>query len=159
MIENILDLATKSQKTKQILTPILNDCEDTHKLYGILKVINEIKLDESCLVSEILNFCLKEDEEHFVKENFDEDVLSLFLSLKQLEKYSTQNLAEAENFRMMLFAISKDIRVIIIKLCLLLYELRNLEKIESDKDKIRLIEVREIYAPLAGKIGLKLYKK
>ncbi len=158
MIENILDLATKSQKTKQILTPILNDCEDTHKLYGILKVINEIKLDESCLVSEILNFCLKEDEEHFVKENFDEDVLSLFLSLKQLEKYSTQNLAEAENFRMMLFAISKDIRVIIIKLCLLLYELRNLEKIESDKDKIRLIEVREIYAPLAERLGLNFIK-
>ena len=158
MIEKILKLTTKNKAVQEILTPVLKSCPHLQHLYGILKIINEIKLDESCLISEILNFCLDEEKEGFVKEQFNEDVLSLFLSLKQLEKYSTQNLAEAENFRMMLFAISKDIRVIIIKLCLLLYELRSLKKIENDLEKIRLIEVREIYAPLAERLGLNFIK-
>lgn len=158
MIEKILKLTTKNKVVQEILTPVLKSCPHLQHLYGILKIINEIKLDESCLISEILNFCLDEEKESFVKEQFNEDVLSLFLSLKQLEKYSTQNLAEAENFRMMLFAISKDIRVIIIKLCLLLYELRSLKKIENDSEKIRLIEVREIYAPLAERLGLNFIK-
>lgn len=48
--------------------------------------------------------------------------------------------------------------MIIIKLCLLLYELRSLKKIENDSEKIRLIEVREIYAPLAERLGLNFIK-
>lgn len=157
MIEKILNLTTKDISKRHLLTLILEKNTDLEKLYDILLVISELKLDESCFISQILNYCLDQQDEEFVKGNFSEDIYDLFLSLKQLDQYSTQNLNEAENFRMMLFAISNDIRVIVIKLCMLLQELRSLKEI-NDKLKIRLVEVREIYAPLAERLGLNFIK-
>ena len=156
MQDKILDFIENEdikQKLKQI------QVSNEENLHSILLVLNELKLDQSCFVAQILNFCLDESEEseQFALE-FGEDVVFLFSSLKQLEKYSTQNLNEAENFRMMLFAISKDIRVIIIKLCVLLQKLRSLEKVQTEEEKQSLIEVREIYAPLAERLGLNFIK-
>ena len=161
MIQKILELAKiEQEKDKEKLSLLLSEKNtDLQALYHYLLVIDRIKLDENSFISAILDFVLEYNSENetYVKQNYNQESFELFYSLKQLEKYQA-DINQAENFRMMLIAISKDIRVIIIKLCSILHTLRNYKDPITEVQKEYLVQVKEIFAPLAERLGLNFMK-
>lgn len=163
MIEKILEISKiASPKDQENIKNLLTEKKvNEKKLYEILEVIDRVKLDDSSFMSAILDFVFlkpTEEEIEYIKSNYSEEVFEIFNSLKQLEHYQADNLNQAENFRMMLVAISKDIRVIIIKICIILYALRNFKDPLTEEQKNYLVQVKEIFAPLAERLGLNFMK-
>lgn len=163
MLNKILEIShiTTAAQKELIKNLLETKSVDLKELYEYLTVLGKIKLDKSSFVSAILNFTYPyatQDDFDFVKNNFTQEVYDIFASLKQIEKYNGDDLNEAENFRMMLVAISKDIRVIIIKICGILFEVRKFEGKINNCQKDYLLQVKEIFAPLAERLGLNFMK-
>jgi GTP pyrophosphokinase len=163
MIEHILHVANIENQTdiQNITTLLQSKNVDLQQLTNLLEVIAKIKLDDSSFLAAILDYVFDKPTQQdfeYVKQTYSQEVFELFASLKQLEKYQTDDLHQAENFRMMLVAISKDIRVIIIKLCGILFALRQFQEPISATQKRYLLQVREIFAPLAERLGLNFMK-
>ncbi len=91
-----------------------------------------------------------------IKFQFGEDIAELVDSLTKLNKINFQNQEEAQvaNFRKMLIAMSKDLRVILVKLSDRLHNMRTLKHLRSERQKAIARETLEIYAPLASRLGL-----
>lgn len=91
-----------------------------------------------------------------IKFQFGEEVADLVDSLTKLNKINFQNQEEAQvaNFRRMLIAMSKDLRVILVKLSDRLHNMRTLKHLKPERQKSIARETLDIYAPLASRLGL-----
>jgi RelA/SpoT family (p)ppGpp synthetase len=105
--------------------------------------LHDVVEDTDVTVSEI--------EEHFGKE-----VASLVEGVTKLSKlnFSSKTARQAENFRRMFLAMAKDIRVIVVKLSDRLHNMRTLEHLSPEKRVLIALETREIFAPLANRLGM-----
>ena len=152
---------------------------------NILKTMN---LDETCLLSSILYYpyCkvvvvnkmdmalgnieeakvkelekIRAEFKNNIKQVYGEEVLNFLHSLKKLIEIDYQNeQEEAENIRKMFFALAKDIRVIIVKLCFVLAELQVISKDKTleEQTKLKSKQTLELFAPLASRLGLSSIK-
>ncbi|UOF93989.1 MAG: bifunctional (p)ppGpp synthetase/guanosine-3',5'-bis(diphosphate) 3'-pyrophosphohydrolase [Bordetella sp.] len=95
---------------------------------------------------------------HELIEKFGLEVAELVDGLSKLDRLDFANRTEqqAENFRKMLFAISRDIRVILIKLADRLHNMRTIDAIKPEKRRRISKETLDIYAPIAYRLGLNL---
>ncbi len=93
---------------------------------------------------------------HDVRYQFGSEIASLVESLTKLNKINFQNQQEAQaaNFRKMLIAMSRDLRVILIKLSDRLHNMRTLGKMPAEKKARISRETMDIYSPLASRLGL-----
>lgn len=90
-----------------------------------------------------------------IRENFDERVIPLLKGLEKLGKiYYQGRERQVENLRKMFMAMAKDIRVILIKLCDRLHNMRTLEHIRPEKQKRIAEETLSVYSPIAGRLGI-----
>ena len=91
-----------------------------------------------------------------IQAEFGKSVAELVDGLSKLDKieFETQEKAQAENFRKMLLAMARDVRVILIKLADRLHNMRTLEAVPAHKRRRVARETLEIYAPIANRLGL-----
>ena len=97
-----------------------------------------------------------------ISRNFGRPVAELVDGVSKLDRieFETQEKAQAENFRKMLLAMARDVRVILIKLADRLHNMRTLDAVEPVKRRRIARETLEIYAPIANRLGLnKIYQE
>jgi GTP pyrophosphokinase len=97
-----------------------------------------------------------------ISRNFGRPVAELVDGVSKLDRieFETQEKAQAENFRKMLLAMARDVRVILIKLADRLHNMRTLDAVEAVKRRRIARETLEIYAPIANRLGLnKIYQE
>ena len=125
---------------------------------AVAKILAGFGMDNETVVAGLLHDVVEDTEytrEQLVQD-FDEKIANLVDGVTKLGNisYDSSEAAQAENFRKMFLAMSKDIRVLIVKLADRLHNMRTLEYMPTNKRKTKAMETLEIYAPLAGRLGI-----
>ncbi|WP_461211142.1 RelA/SpoT family protein [Desulfocurvus sp. DL9XJH121] len=124
----------------------------------------EMRLDAATVAAGLLHDTV-EDTKAEVEEidgQFGEDVADIVDGVTKISKmqvsFDSREAAQAENLRKMIMAMSEDIRVLLVKLCDRLHNMRTLDYQKPHKRKLVAQETMDIYAPLANRLGLHLIK-
>ncbi|MCE9572019.1 MAG: bifunctional (p)ppGpp synthetase/guanosine-3',5'-bis(diphosphate) 3'-pyrophosphohydrolase [Deltaproteobacteria bacterium] len=133
----------------------------THPL-AVAQIISELRLDVASVCAGLLHDCV-EDTSATVEqltELFGKEIAFLVDGVTKLGKlpWSTREEQQAENFRKMLLAMARDIRVILVKLCDRLDNMRSLHHLPPEKQERIAAETMQIYAPLANRLGIQWVK-
>ncbi len=125
--------------------------------FAITKIILGFKADSTTIISSLLwsPYNKNKIKGKEIENDFGKDVLNILEGISKIGKIKFKN-SEAENIRKMIFAMSKDVRIILIKLAERLQTMRELKKNEKIDDENKKIseEIINIYAPIAYKLGI-----
>ncbi|TVQ57751.1 MAG: bifunctional (p)ppGpp synthetase/guanosine-3',5'-bis(diphosphate) 3'-pyrophosphohydrolase [Rhodobacteraceae bacterium] len=124
----------------------------------VAAILTDLQLDDATIVTALLHDTIEDttatrDE---IAGLFGEEIAALVdgvTKLTRLELTSKES-AQAENFRKLLVAMSRDVRVLLVKLADRLHNMRTLEALRPDKRQRIARETMEIFAPLAGRMGM-----
>jgi len=125
----------------------------------VAAILTDLKLDVATIVTALLHDTVEDTLATLedIKENFGDEIAGLVdgvTKLSQLELFSERT-KQAENFRKLMLAMSNDIRVLLVKLADRLHNMRTLGFIPKSDKRLRIAqETLDIYAPLAGRIGM-----
>src|SRR5690242_19604724 len=125
----------------------------------VAAILTDLKLDVATIVTALLHDTIEDTLATFddFKATFGDEIAGLVdgvTKLSQLELFSERT-KQAENFRKLMLAITNDIRVLLVKLADRLHNMRALHFFENPEKRGRIAqETLDIYAPLAGRIGM-----
>ena len=133
----------------------------THPL-SVAGIITQLKLDVPSVCAGLLHDSV-EDTSTTIEEltdKFGQEIAFLVDGVTKLGKlpWSTREERQAENFRKMLLAMARDIRVILVKFCDRLDNMRTLDHLPATKQERIAEETLQIYAPLANRLGIQWVK-
>jgi len=122
------------------------------------RILAELRMDYKCIMAAILHDVIEDTGtgKDQLAEQFDEEIAQLVDGVSKLTHLDAKTHAEkqAENVRKMLLAMTRDIRVILIKLADRLHNMRTLGVMRPDKARRISRETMEIYAPIASRLGI-----
>ncbi len=126
------------------------------------KILAELGMDDHCIAAGLLHDAV-EDTEYSLddcRRDFGEDIAVMVDGVTKLTniEYTSKEDAQAENVRKMFMAMSKDIRVLVIKLADRLHNMRTIEYQTPEKQVEKSKETLEIYAPIASRLGIYKFK-
>jgi GTP pyrophosphokinase len=124
----------------------------------VAAILTELKLDDATIVTALLHDVIEDTDttRAEIDQLFGPEIGALvdgLTKIKRLDLMSKQA-EQAENFRKLLLAISSDIRVLLVKLADRLHNMRTLEHMKPESRARNSEETLEIYAPLAGRMGM-----
>ena len=133
----------------------------THPV-AVACIIAEMKLDHEAIMAALLHDVIEDTpytEEQLANE-FGSSVADIVQGVSKLDKlkFRTRQEAQVENFRKMILAMTKDIRVVLIKLADRTHNMRTLGSLRPDKRRRIAKETLEIYSPLAHRLGIEHIK-
>jgi len=126
---------------------------------AVANILSDLRLDSATIVTGLLHDTIEDTRTTYdiVLKEFGKEVADLVegvTKISELENQAIEN-SRAENFRKLILATSKDIRVLLIKIADRLHNMRTIRAFDSlDKQKRIAKETMEIYAPLADRMGM-----
>ncbi|HIS53147.1 MAG TPA: bifunctional (p)ppGpp synthetase/guanosine-3',5'-bis(diphosphate) 3'-pyrophosphohydrolase [Candidatus Onthomonas avicola] len=133
----------------------------THPL-AVADIVADLKLDTDSLIAALLHDCIEDTEvtHEEIAARFGPTVADLVEGVTKLTRvqYVSMEEKQMENLRKMLLAMSKDIRVILVKLCDRLHNMRTMQYQTPKKQREKSLETMEIYAPIAHRLGMQRIK-
>ena len=129
----------------------------THPV-AVTTILAEQQMDDATLVTALLHDTIEDTKATYaeVSERFGKEIAELVdgvTKLTNLQLTSTQT-KQAENFRKLFMATSRDLRVTLVKLADRLHNMRTIKSMRPDKQVQKARETMDIYAPLAGRMGM-----
>lgn len=125
---------------------------------AVARILTPLHMDAHAIIAALLHDVVEDTDISIenVAEAFGKPVAEMVEGLSKLDKlqFETQQDAQAENFRKMLMAMARDVRVILIKLADRLHNMRTLEAVSPEKSQRIARETMDIYAPIANRLGL-----
>ncbi len=129
----------------------------THPV-AVAEILAEMKLDDEAIAAALLHDVIEDTEITYqeISDAFNPSVADLVEGVTKLDKVNFENReqAQAENIRKMLIAMSKDFRVMLIKLADRVHNMRTLDSLRLDKRQRIARETFEIFTPIADRLGL-----
>jgi GTP pyrophosphokinase len=129
---------------------------------SVAGIIADLKLDTASICAGLLHDVVEDTlaTVEDIKGDFGDEIATLVDGVTKLSKinFSSREDRQAESFRKMVVAMAKDIRVLLIKLCDRVDNMRTLEHMKAESQERIARETMEIYAPLANRLGIHLLK-
>jgi GTP diphosphokinase / guanosine-3',5'-bis(diphosphate) 3'-diphosphatase len=124
----------------------------------VAAILTELRLDDATIAAALLHDTIEDTvaTKADIDQMFGETIGDLVDGLTKIAKLDliSKKTEQAENFRKLLIAISSDIRVLLVKLADRLHNMRTLESLRLEKRQRIAQETMDIYAPLAGRMGI-----
>ena len=129
---------------------------------AVAEILMDLGLDKATIAAALLHDVIEDTDSTAddIRKEFGEEVLNLVGGVTKLEKivFKSKEDENAENFRKIFVAMAKDVRVIIIKLADRLHNMRSLNFLSQERQQRMANETLDIYAPLAGRLGVSQIK-
>lgn len=129
----------------------------THPI-AVARILTPLHLDVHAIIAALLHDVVEDTSitSTEIADRFGKQVADLVDGLSKIDKlqFETKEDAQAENFRKMLMAMARDVRVILIKLADRMHNMRTLDSVSNQKSARIARETMDIYAPIANRLGL-----
>ena len=149
------DFAVKAHENQK------RDSGDPYSIHpiAVANILTELKLDSATIATGLLHDTIEDTHATYetIKNEFGQEVADLVDGVTKISIFENQatSTSKAENFRKLILATSKDIRVLLVKIADRLHNMRTIEAISKIEKKERIAkETMEIYAPLADRMGM-----
>ncbi len=126
---------------------------------AVANILTDLKLDSATIATGLLHDTIEDTQATYktIEKEFGKEVADLVDGVTKISAYENQAASDskAENFRKLILATSKDIRVLLVKLADRLHNMRTIQFVTKKEKQIRKAkETMEIYAPLADRMGM-----
>ena len=149
------DFAIKAHKNQKRES---GDPYSNHPI-AVASILTELKLDSATIATGLLHDTIEDTHATYetIKDEFGQEVADLVDGVTKISVFENKatSVSKAENFRKLILATSKDIRVLLVKLADRLHNMRTIDAIDKIEKRERIAkETMEIYAPLADRMGM-----
>ena len=126
---------------------------------AVANILTDLKLDSATIATGLLHDTIEDTQATYqtIEQEFGKEVADLVDGVTKISEFENQAISnsKAENFRKLILATSKDIRVLLVKLADRLHNMRTIKFLKDSEKQIRKAkETMEIYAPLADRMGM-----